>query len=128
MKIKLFVISFILVTLWNCTSSRQVVKLQNHVEDLENTLLHERQRNLVLSNFRFFIDAVPCKKGMREVKPYSGTYDSLCTMYNNLLDKRNNLKVPALALEKDFNTHFAKSDSIISRLRIEYKGIKKSSK
>ncbi|MDZ7896471.1 MAG: hypothetical protein U5N85_00365 [Arcicella sp.] len=104
------------------------MKLQNQVEELENTLLHERERNAVLSSFRFNIDTVPCKRGMREVKNYSGSFDSLCIMYNNLVDKHNNLKIPSLALEKDFNIHFAKSDSIILKLRTEYKSIKKSPK
>jgi uncharacterized membrane-anchored protein YhcB (DUF1043 family) len=126
MKTKLF--TFLIIALSSCTSSRQIVKLQNQVEDLKNTLLYERERNAVLSSFRFNIDTVPCRKGMREVKPYLGTFDSLCIMYNNLVDKRNNLKIPSLALEKDFNNHFAKSDSIISRLRTEYKSIKKSPK
>jgi hypothetical protein len=127
MKTRLF--TFLIIILSSCSSSRQVLELQNKVEELENTLSDEKQKNRVLSSFRFFIDnGPPCRKGMREVKPYSGTYDSLCTMYNNLLDKRNNLKVPALAFEKDFDIHFAKSDSIISRLRTEYKSIKKSPK
>jgi hypothetical protein len=102
--------------------------LQNYIKDLESNLLYEREKNVVLASFRFSIDAVPCRKGRREVKPFSGTYDSLCIMYNNLVDKRNNLKIPSLALEKDFNIHFAKSDSIILKLRAEYNSIKKSSK
>ncbi len=127
MKTKLF--TFLIILLSSCTNSRQIVKLQNQVEELENTLSDEKQKNRVLSSLRFFIDNdPPCIKGKREVKPYSGTYDSLCTMHNSLLDNYKKLLIPSLSLEKDFKIHFAKSDSIISRLRTEYNSIKKSSK
>jgi hypothetical protein len=130
MKIKLFIVSFILATLWGCTSSRQVVKLRNHVEDLENTLSDEIQKNRVLSSLRFFItpdcikQPVPVMKSVKTIV----IDDSLCIKYNSLLDKYNQLLMPSLTLENDFNTHFAKSDSIISMLRTEYKSIKKSSR
>ena len=128
MKMKLFTFLSFIIILSSCSSSKQVMELNNSVKELEEILLYEREKNSFLASFRFSYDGNWCGRGMREVKPYSGTYDSLCIMYNNLIDKQNSLKEPSLVLEKDFNIHFAKSDSIILRLRKEYKSIKKSSK
>jgi hypothetical protein len=115
---------FFLVILSRCTSPKQVIELERKIENLEEDLLYERQTNARLASCRFFIDAIPCRRGAREVKPYSGTYDSLCLQYNDMLNRYYQLKTPYIALDKDFLAHSIKSDSIIKKLKTEYRSMK----
>jgi hypothetical protein len=95
MKIKLIIITFIFATLSSCTSSKQVVELQNKVRQLEKELSKQKHENLELSSFRTSLD--------EQLKKYPSAYvkvcqtdeivlDSVVLKYNRLFQNYNQLQ------------------------------------
>ena len=97
MKLKLFIFSFIIMTLWGCTSSKQIIKLQKQVQELEKELSKQKHENLELGSFM---------TSLREqaIKPYQ-SYIKICqtndtasaeilvSKYNELLQNYNHLQL-----------------------------------
>jgi hypothetical protein len=116
MKGKIIFILLIINTL-SCSTSKKILHLQNQVTNLKTELWLVQQKTEELSSFRFWLKS-PQGNKFPIIDPTKGlTYDSLCTKYNNLLDKYIQLHTPYFALEKNFNIDYVNTEATILKLK-----------
>jgi cell division protein FtsB len=129
MKIKLFIFSFILTTLWGCTSSRKVVEFQNKVENLEKEIVKLQYENKELGSFRASLD--------EQLKKYPSVYvkicqtdevvlDSVVLKYNRLLQNYNQLQSSYKSLKENSEMDKMNLEKVI--LNLQHKNIDKLNK
>jgi hypothetical protein len=116
MKLKLFIFSFIIMTLWSCTSSRYTKELQNQVQELEKELSKQKHENLELSSFTTSLQE-QYKRPYQDYVKICQTNDTLTT--DILTSKYNQLLQNYSQLQFYFNT--LKDKSEIDKLNLEKK-------
>ncbi len=131
MKIKLIIFLFILTTLWSCSSSKQVVELQNKVRELEKELSKQKDENIELSSFRISLD--------EQLKKYPSAYvrvcqtdeiilDSVVLKYNRLFQNYNQLQSSYKSLKENSEIDKMNLEKTISTMKSEYEKSNKNKK
>ena len=120
MKLKLFIFSFIIMTLWGCTSSKQIIELQNKIGNLEKEIVKLQYDNKELGSFRTSLD--------EQLKKYPSAYvkvcqtdeivlDSIVLKYNRLLQNYNQLQSSYKSLKENSEIDKMNLDKAISTLK-----------
>ena len=130
MKANLVVILLIIITLWNCTPSKQVIKLQSQIRALEKELAKQQDENKELSSFR-----VSLEKQFKDPQVYvkvcqvnETPLDSLRLKNKETLQENQQLKTDYLSSKNNCEDDKMNLEKVISELKNQHKTDRKSTR
>lgn len=123
MKTKLVFILLIIITLWNCTPSKQVIEFQNQIRVLEIALAKQQDENKELSSFRISLE-----EQFKNPKIYVKTcqveeppLDSLKLKNKEILQENQKLKSDYISSKNDCEIDKMNLEKVISELKSQQK-------
>lgn len=125
----MFILS-IIITLWNCTPSKQVTKLQNQVRVLEIALAKQQDENKELNSFRISLEA-QFKSPQTYVKICQigeSPLDSLKLKNKEILQENQQLKSDYISSKNNCEVYKMSLEKIISELKTQHKPLEKQHK
>jgi hypothetical protein len=135
MKIRLIIFILISSILWNCTTSKQVVELQQKIDHLEFQYLKELTENVEITNTTVVPNIVCIKTSIwisqeNRYKNYDKTitFDSLKVKYNGLLDRYDDLKISYFTAKQITDSITSINSEAIMKKIEEYKNLRKQTK
>jgi hypothetical protein len=130
MKANSVVILLIIITLWNCTPSKQVIKLQSQIRTLEKELAKQQDENKELSSFR-----VSLEKQFKDPQIYvkvcqfnETPLDSLRLKNKEILQENQQLKSDYVSSKNNCEADKMNLEKVISELKNKHKTLGKQSK